>query len=297
LLSNNKEIGHLNLTKALIAGRLPTQRGEVLLSSDAFERLSLKLGDSITLIGGTVYGSMAMQNFTVVGSVTFGVGSLDKGAVIADISDIRTLLDMEGGAGEILGFYISGRFNAREAAKLAADFNARFSDVHDEFSPQMFSMMQQNNLGYLMGIFTQTMGWMGLIFVFILGIVLWNSGLMNGIRRYGEFGVRLAIGESKWQVYGSLLSEALVIGIVGSILGLAIGLAISLYFNTHGMDVAAYNRHSTILSENIIYTIITPGVILASFIPGVLSTLFGAALAGVAIFKRQTSQLFKELEA
>jgi len=119
---------------------------------------------------------------------------------------------------------------------------------------------------------------------------------MNGIRRYGEFGVRLAIGESKPRVYGSLLLESLVVGIVGSVIGLVVGLAISIYFNYHGMDVAAYNRNSSILSENVIYTVVTPMVVIASFVPGVLSTLFGAALAGAAIFKRQTSQLFKELE-
>jgi hypothetical protein len=45
-----------------------------------------------------------------------------------------------------------------------------------------------------------------------------------------------------------------------------------------------------------IYTDLTLTAVLASFIPGVFSTLFGSALAGIAVFNRQTSQLFKELE-
>jgi putative ABC transport system permease protein len=32
------------------------------------------------------------------------------------------------------------------------------------------------------------------------------------------------------------------------------------------------------------------------FIPGVLSTVIGAMLAGIGIYKRQTATLFKELE-
>jgi putative ABC transport system permease protein len=32
------------------------------------------------------------------------------------------------------------------------------------------------------------------------------------------------------------------------------------------------------------------------FIPEILSTLVGAGLAGIGIYKRQTAQLFKELE-
>lgn len=47
------------------------------------------------------------------------VQRISFGALL-DVPDIRTLLDMEGGAGEILGFYKDSRFNAREAAKLAA---------------------------------------------------------------------------------------------------------------------------------------------------------------------------------
>lgn len=297
LLSNSTEVELLNLKQALRMGRLPRASGEVLISEAAFTRLNLKLGDTVTLIGGSVYGAMTMQNFRAVGAVNFGVGTLDRGAVVADLADIRKMLDMEGGASEILAFFRSGKFDAKEAALLAADFNQRYSDKAEEFSPQMLSMMEQNNLGYLMGVFSTSMGYMAAVFVFILGIVLWNSGLMNGIRRYGEFGVRLAIGEGKRHVYYSLLGEALVIGIVGSLIGLGLGLAISLYFNHHGMDVTAYNRNSSVLSENLIYTSITPAAILASFIPGVLSTLLGAALAGAAIFKRQTSQLFKELEA
>jgi putative ABC transport system permease protein len=297
LLSSDKELELLHLKQALVSGNIPKASGEVLVSSTACNKLEIKLGDTVTLIGGSVYGAMTMQNFRVVGTVSFGVGALDNGAVVADISDIRKLLDMEGGAGEILAFFKSGDFNAKEASRIAADFNKRYTDINDEFSPQMLSLMEQNNLAYLLGVFSSSMGWMAAVFVFILGIVLWNSGLMNGIRRYGEFGVRLAIGEGKKHVYLSLLSEALVIGIIGSCIGLALGLAISLYFNHNGMDVSAYNRNSSILSENVIFTSITPAAIWASFIPGVLSTLFGAALAGIAIYKRQTSQLFKELEA
>lgn len=296
IFGNPQEVQRMNLQKAIIKGRMPQQPGEVLLSNVAFEKLDLKLDDQITLIGATVFGSMSMQNFKVVGAVEFGVFSLDRGAVVADLSDIQTMLDLEGGASEILAFFKDAEFDAKVARRIASDFNQKYSDEDDEFSPQMLSMMEQNNMGYLLGIFSQTMYWTGVVFVFILGIVLWNSGLMNGIRRYGEFGIRLAIGESKAHVYWSLLYEAFVLGLVGSIIGLGLGLVIDLIIGTNGMDVTAYTRSSTMMFENIIYTDVTWGVIIASFVPGVLSTLFGAALAGIAIFKRQTSQLFKELE-
>jgi len=160
----------------------------------------------------------------------------------------------------------------------------------------MISLSEQNNMGYLIRVMDQSFGIMASIFVLIMGIVLWNSGLMNGIRRWGEFGVRLAVGERKSHVYRSLLLEAVVIGIVGSAIGALLGALISLYFKKNGIDLTAYGQNTTIVADNVIYTTISLPMLLTAFIPGVFSTLLGAALAGIAIFKRQTSQLFKELE-
>ncbi|NLB93397.1 MAG: hypothetical protein GX792_08245, partial [Bacteroidales bacterium] len=41
---------------------------------------------------------------------------------------------------------------------------------------------------------------------------------------------------------------------------------------------------------------VTPDLFYIGFIPGVLATVLGSALAGLAIYKRKTSQLFHELE-
>jgi putative ABC transport system permease protein len=41
---------------------------------------------------------------------------------------------------------------------------------------------------------------------------------------------------------------------------------------------------------------ITPRMYYIGFIPGVISMFIGSALAGTAIYKRQTATLFKELE-
>jgi putative ABC transport system permease protein len=42
---------------------------------------------------------------------------------------------------------------------------------------------------------------------------------------------------------------------------------------------------------------ITPETWIIGFIPGFISAQVGTMLAGIGIYKRQTAQLFKELEA
>ena len=41
---------------------------------------------------------------------------------------------------------------------------------------------------------------------------------------------------------------------------------------------------------------VTPLSFVIGFFPGMLATFFGTAISGIGIYKRQTSQLFKELE-
>ena len=47
---------------------------------------------------------------------------------------------------------------------------------------------------------------------------------------------------------------------------------------------------------NIFYPQVTPELFYIGFFPGILATVFGTMLAGRAIYKREMSQLFKELE-
>jgi len=135
------------------------------------------------------------------------------------------------------------------------------------------------------------------VFVGIMAIILWNTGLMSGIRRYGEIGVRLAIGESKGHVYWLLVYEAMLVGVIGSIIGTALGLGISYYFQEVGFDVSIMLERASMLMSTVMRAQITPSDFFIGFIPGLLATTLGAMMSGIGIFKRQTSQLFKELEA
>jgi len=296
LLRSGKEQELLRLNEALIKGRLVENAGEILVSDESFTKLGIDLDSEVTLIGSTVFGSMSFQNFKVVGTVRFGFEALDRGGVIADLGDIQHFLDMEGGAGEILGFFRDGKYDHREADRIKADFNGRFSG-EDEFDPVMLTLTDQNSLGAMLAMFDYVFGMFGMVFIAIMGIVIWNSGLMNGIRRYGEIGVRLAMGESKRQLYKAMLAEGYMVGLIGSVIGVTLGMLICWYFNVYGIDVSAYSRETTMVTESVVYTAMDYRSASFGFITGVLSSLVGAALAGLAIFRRQTSQLFKELEA
>jgi putative ABC transport system permease protein len=129
-----------------------------------------------------------------------------------------------------------------------------------------------------------------------MSIVLWNAGLTGSLRRYGEIGLRLAIGEETGHVYRSMMVESLFIGIAGSMAGTAIGVAIAYYLQVHGFDIGSMTKNSTMMISDVIRAQVEPFTFVIGFLPGILATFLGAAMSGIGIYKRQTSQLFKELE-
>jgi putative ABC transport system permease protein len=293
---HSREGERLGLEKALVRGRLPQAPGEILVSEEFASRLEANMGDLATLVSSTAHGGMAVQNFTIVGSVRFGIAPMDRNAIIADLSDIQYALDMEDSAGEVLGFFPNLIYDQKSALKIVRHFNSKIHQPEDDFSALMLTLREQGGLGEYLDMVDSRIAIILFGFFFVMSLVLWNAGLMSGIRRYGEMGVRLAIGESKGHVYRSLLGESILIGTVGSTLGTAIGLGLSYYLQEVGLDISGMMKGSNMLMANIMRAKITPASYYIGFVPGLMATLVGSAISGIRIFKRQTAQLFKELE-
>jgi putative ABC transport system permease protein len=294
---NSREAKLLNIEKSLVAGRLPSIAGEILIGDEFFHKMNMAMGESATLISSTMYGSMAMGNLTVVGTVRFGISALDRGAIIADITDIQRILDMEDATSEILGFFPDDVYNDAQATIIMNDFNAKFSKNNDQFSPKMGSLPEESGMEDFLALANSMSSIIIGIFVLAMAIVLWNAGLMGSLRRYGEFGVRLAIGERKSHVYNTLIVESLVIGIIGSLFGTLLGVIVSYLIQIYGIDLSFLMKNSSMMMSGVYRAQVTLGSFFIGFIPGILATFIGGAFAGISIFKRNTSQLFKELEA
>ncbi len=298
LLSGSKdEAERLNIPESLKSGHLPAGKKEALLSKAFADKLGLNPGDTMTLMVSTMYGEFSLYNFILCGTVEFGTTALDRGTIIADIGDVRDALNMTGAAGEILGFFRTGTYNDLAARSIAERFNKRFYSGKDEFSLVMKPLPELNNMKFFVDYSEKIQGILVAIFILAMSLILWNAGLLGGLRRYGEFGMRLAIGEEKGHVYRTMLMESLIIGFFGSLAGVFAGMLISLYLQNHGVDLGFMMKNASIMMPQVFRAHITPATWYIGFIPGIISSQLGTMLAGLGIYKRQTAQLFKELEA
>ena len=295
----SRQVEIWELERSLVSGKLPKNRDDALISSKMANQLNIKAGESVTFIGSTMDNAFTTYNFNVSGTFNLRKGQTDKQMMLVDLSSARLALDMENAASAILGFTHSLYYDDEAAVTLRDQYNKAESDSMDIFSPFMLALRDGNQMGTMVDISEAMLAIMGGIFLVVVMVVLWNMGLMNGLRRYGEVGLRLAMGESKGQVYRSMISEAVIIGLTGTVIGTGTGLALTYYVQENGIDytkgIEALSNSSMVM-PNIFYAQVTPDLFYIGFIPGVLATVLGTMLAGLAIYKREMAQLFKELE-
>lgn len=296
LQPGSKEAGRFNLEKSIIDGTTVKQAGDALITADLAEKFGVRPGDKFTLFSSTMDGAMAFRNFRVCGLVRFGSIALDRGGIIIDISDAQLALGMTDAAGEILGFFSGGDYNDDLARETIEHFNGINSDPSDEFAPVMISMRDQGGMAEYIDYTNAARGMMTTVFVLAMAVVLWNAGLLGGLRRYNEFGMRLALGEEKGHLYRTLIYEGLLIGVLGSVAGTAVGMSAGYYLEVVGIDIGGSLKNSTLMMPSTVRADVTPGSLLTGFAPGVIAMVLGNALSGIGIYKRQTAQLIKELE-
>ena len=287
------------LDRVLVEGHIPQNRDDALISTKLADQLDLAVGETVTFIGSTMDNAFTTYNFNVSGTFNLRKGQTDKQMMLVDLSGARLALDMDNAASAIFGFTHSLYYDDEAAVALRTHYNNTISDSLGIFSPFMLALRDGNQMGTMVDVSGAMIAIMGGIFLVVVMVVLWNMGLMNGLRRYGEVGLRLAMGESKGQVYRSMISEAVIIGLAGTVVGTGIGLALTYYVQENGIDYTKGMEalsNSSMVMPNIFYAQVTPDLYYIGFIPGVLATVLGTMLAGLAIYKREMAQLFKELE-
>ena len=299
LSDNSRQLEIWNLDKKIIKGELPDAHNEILLSEKLSDRLNVKEGQKITFIGSTMEGAFTTYNYTVSGIFNLRMGPIDNQMMLVDIKGAQFALDMENAASEILGYKNSLVFDDNQTVKMKEKFNINYSDSLDIYSPIMLALRDSNQMGAMID-FTDVIIYIILsIVLFVVTVVLWNLGIMNCLRRYGEIGMRLAIGETKSQVFKTMIFESLMIALIGSIIGTILGVSITSYFQYYGID---YSKgldaltSSNIAMPNIFYPQVTNQLFYLGFIPGIFATVLGTMLASRVIYKREMAQLFKELE-
>jgi len=219
----------LELSKKIVQGRvIQSDSDEVNIGVNMARDLKLKLGDNLTVVTQTAYGSMSAKNFTVVGIYNFQSPTIDRKVFLIPIESAQYLLDLPGSASEL--FIITD--NADHARQTAEKISAALG--------QGFRVSAWQDQGAIY-FFLTLVRWLYLIILIIMVLLsaftILNTMFMTVLERTREIGMMKALGMTNRQLRTMVLLEALVLGALASLIGVSLGAALSYYFSTNGLDM------------------------------------------------------------
>ncbi|QKV92890.1 FtsX-like permease family protein [Streptomyces sp. NA02950] len=206
----------------LTSGRAPRGPTEVMLDADTAKNKKVKIGDELRVI--TVPGEFRAK---VVGLATFQVTNPGSTVLFLDTPSSQRLL--LGRTEAFTSFALTaqpGVSNEQLKKNVLADLGPGFKvQTKAEASDEA-----QDDIGSFLDIMKYAMLGFAGIAVLVGIFLIVNTFSMLVAQRTREIGLMRAIGSSRQQINRSVLIEALLLGIVGSVLGVlaGVGLAVGL---------------------------------------------------------------------
>jgi putative ABC transport system permease protein len=186
----------------------------VLMSTEVAGRYGLSAGDTITIRSGT-----ETQTLTVAGllapSDDLSRRALD-GLLVADIATAQEVLNMEGKLSRIDLIVPPG---AAEAPALA-----RIQSVLPPAARIDTTSARAGTVSEMTEAFTLNLTALSLLALVVGMFLIYNTVTFSVIQRRPILGTLRALGMTRREIFGLILSEALLLGVLGTILGLGLGI-------------------------------------------------------------------------
>ncbi|MFJ6542180.1 ABC transporter permease [Streptomyces sp. NPDC091385] len=206
-------------TMKVTTGAAPHGAGQIMVDADTAKKHHLRLGDDIGLITalGTHHARVSgIATFTVTnpGAAIFYLDTKTAQQTLVGRTGVYTNVNVTAAKGvsdarlkKDVTAALGGGYKV-QTAKEVADANQK--DVESFLNVMKYAMLGFAGIAFLVGIF-----------------LIVNTFSMLVAQRTREIGLMRAIGSSRGQVNRSVLVEALLLGVLGSVLGVGAGIGIA----------------------------------------------------------------------
>ncbi|UZN02992.1 ABC transporter permease [Cellulomonas sp. S1-8] len=223
----------------LRAGRGPVAADEIAVESATLESSGLALGDATrVVISGEV------RDVTVVGEVDAGGPLAGATLVYLPVDVVTAAFAPEGTVASIAVHAQDGVDEQTLADRVAAALDD--GTVADAAGTQVVTGQSLRDelsadIDQSLGFITSFLLIFAVVSLFVGGFLIANTFAMSVRQRVREFALLRAVGASPAQVFGVVVGQAAVVGLVGSALGVAGGVALvgvlRVVFERVGMDL------------------------------------------------------------
>lgn len=190
----------------VVEGRTIRERGEAIIGQPAADSLNKRVGDVMRISG---------RPFRVVGIYETGVGYQDAGAVI-DLRESQALFEKPRQV-SFLGIKLN---NPERADQVIGEVQRRFPDIMVSRSSDFIENTEDIELTRAM------VAVLSSVAVIVGSVGVMNTLLMSVFERTREIGVLRSLGWRRRRILQQILSESLVLGIVGGLIGTAVAVGL-----------------------------------------------------------------------
>ncbi|CAM5330777.1 FtsX-like permease family protein [Streptomyces violaceorubidus] len=203
----------------ITSGHAPRGPTETMVDSDTADKHDLKIGDELRTIAQT--GDFKAK---IVGIASFTV--TNPGAAVVYFDTPTAQRELLGGADRFSQFNVTADDGVTDA-QLKQNVSGALGDTFKIQTAKEASDEGREDVGEFMDVIKYAMlGFAGIAFLVGIFLII-NTFSMLVAQRTREIGLMRAIGSSRRQVNRSVLVEALLLGVVGSVLGVAAGVGIA----------------------------------------------------------------------
>jgi putative ABC transport system permease protein len=248
-LDIDREGEYLNPLGMAVNGNPPHPGSpEVMIGTEFADKLSIEIGDTITVLGQTAYRSLGGLRLVVTDFAFSGISFLDNSMLVVPIDQAQLLADMPDAATEILVF----SHDVELAESLATELENELEPIVDG-DIEVLSWLDQGQLMRTMQMMRPLLGVVMGLMLLMAGLIIVNTMLMTVMERTQELGMQAALGMRRTDIVYLIVSEGLVIGLLGGVIGAILGSGIGIWLEHSGIDFTAAARGIDLPFQGIVY--------------------------------------------
>ena len=219
----------------LITGSLRTEQSAagpypVWLGRYLAEGLHVQIGDTLVGMGQGYQGSLANDLMIVAGTLRLGNPELEKRVAILRLVDAQAFSGAYGMWGTVLVTPENPSKSMQIAPSLAHDHPLPFASWSswEERMPELQQAIQADSAGGIVIL--------GILYV-VISFGLLGTMIMLANERKREFTMQIALGVKRRVLALMVLTEALLLGLVGAIVGALMGRSVVYYFHRNPLRI------------------------------------------------------------
>jgi putative ABC transport system permease protein len=231
--------------------------------------LKLKPGDRVTLVANALEGALNSLDFEVVGVFQSFSNDYDARAVKIPLAAAQELLGTKGANALVV------------LLKKTEDTDRVGKLLTEQLGPaglEVKTWIELNDFyEKTVRLYKSQFGVLQLIILVMVLLSVANTVNMSVLERVGEFGTMMSLGNRSREVFGLVVTESLLLGLIGGCLGVTLGVVLALAISSVGIPMPpppnanlGYTAHIQII----------PSTLLMSFAIGFVATVGAAIMPG-----------------